>query len=158
MFAIPSNLSEVKVDVKGDQNGSRVVKEENSVDTSISIDPRVFQEALAAIRYRLEAENRMTLASAINPDHVELHHNKWIQKVKNPPQQKMLGEEKSLVTEMRFKTGVPSLFLEIRLVESEQLPGDSVPYTQLEKLEKMKEKNEHLEKFLRKFNANIQYD
>jgi hypothetical protein len=158
MFSIPATLSQVKVVQPTPEEVLRQTKEENAVDSTLHIDPKIFHEALAVIRYRLEAENRMTLASALNPDHTELHHNKWVQKVKNDPQYRVLGSEKQLVTELREKTGVPSLYLEIELLEADQLQSDSVPYTQMEKLEKMKEKNEHLESFLRRFNANIQYD
>lgn len=159
-FVIPTDLDAIDINKVKEQQGIGEDDEEEEIltyDPTVNVDPEAMKKALRDLVTRLKRENKHSLASILSIPKFRLDHNKWIHVVANVMMKKQLELERWVIAEMREKLSISNLFLEVE-IQDEGLPmADRMPYTNEEKLERMKEKNPNLSDFMKRFDAIVNY-
>lgn len=144
-----------------EESESQIQKDEPvnfEINPEVEIDPKQLQEVILTYSSQLKEQNRMNLSSILENGESTLEHNKWRFSVENDLLKGMLDREQDLLPYLREKLGVPDLFGEYYVDDSDQTKQSSIPYTNEEKLLEMGKKNLHLEQLQKIFNTRIIYE
>lgn len=148
------------LDVKKAERREQMAQDEPrvySLDAQLHIDEQIFQQALMSYADRIEAENRMNVASILREGKTELHHNRWTFTVQGELQENLMMRETELVPFLREYIQLPELFVELKVAKEQIAQQDQIPYTDEEKLREMGKKNPVLAKFQEIFKTRIIY-
>ncbi len=138
---------------KNGQDETRVYE----VNPAIHIEQEKFQANLMEFAKRLEAENKMNLASILKDGRTTLHHNRWTFALQDDLHKNMIEREDSLVPFMREALHTPELFVEFVVEVDPEKAKKELPYTDDAKLKEMGKINPNLEDLQKIFKTRIIY-